>query len=177
VKTETEKAEPVSQEKLDEVIKTKANEATQQVNGRQAKAAELLQAFRDGADIAARKAAAQELLTFKRTAKVSWDKLNISQEIVDTLVEAATMDVPAPTPEPQAPVAEQPAQAAPQGQPEGRREKAQRLLTAVKNTNDDPLGRSNAAKELLAFKKASKIGWDRLGLTQADVNIVTKAAG
>jgi hypothetical protein len=175
----------VEHTKVEDVQQAISDKVAQAANGRQAKAQDLWNTVLSATG-EARKVAAQELLKFKKAAKVSWDKLGINQSQVETLLEVATSDVteaPAPEPEPldltpemQAPAAPQ-AQAAPQGQPEGRKEKATRLLAAVKNTNDDPLGRSNAAKELLALKKSSKIGWDRLGLTQADVDLVTKAAG
>jgi hypothetical protein len=173
-----------------EDLETKVQErAAAATNGRQAQALKLLEVFQSTTDTSHRKLAAQELLTFKRQAKVSWDKLGISQSNVELLLEAATAEtpttLPAPTDVPAAveasaetsePVTEVEPDTAPAPVPanEGRQEKAARLLKVVKAKKG---GKREAAVELLALKKSSKVSWERLGLTQADVDLVTKAAG
>jgi hypothetical protein len=183
---------------VEEVQGAIAEKVAQAANGRQAKAAELWDIVMSSKDAAHRKAAAQDLLKFKKAAKVSWDKLGITQQQVETLLEVATADVTETAPAPGqmnqedqaqqeaavsaiAPVVEavpetEDAAAAPAPAPanEGRQEKAARLLKVVKAKKG---GKREAAQELLALKKSSKVSWERLGLTHADVDLVTKAAG
>lgn len=61
------------------------------------------------------------------------------------------------------------------GRQSGRQQQAQALLDKVLNAKDQP-NLIEAAKALVAFKKAAKVGWDKLGISPAEAQRVLEIA-
>lgn len=128
--------------------------------------------------------AAVNLVTFKKTAKVSWDKLGISLFEAERLEAAAKTEpafeeevneepIPAPVAKPVKkavkpvkPVKAEPAK--PSAAATDRQAKMRGLYSK---------GTKAAAVEALTIKKASKKSWEALGLTKAEGETISKLAG
>lgn len=134
-------------------------------SARQNEAKRLLDLFQNAASLsAARKAAAIELLAFKKKAKVGWAVLGLTNEIGAELLEASTAEVVEPKPKAVKPAAKN-------GKPASKASEAVSLWAKVGK------GNKTAAKELLAFKKKAKKGWEALGLPANAGEVCQKLVG
>lgn len=158
-------------------------------SARQLKARELFELFENATRAVKCNArdvweAAMNLVTFKKTAKVSWDKLGITLFEAERL-ENATKTEPAfeeevneePIP---APVAKPVKKAMKPVKPV----KAEPAKTSAAATDRQAKmrglyskGTKAAAVEALTIKKASKKSWEALGLTKAEGETISKLAG
>lgn len=144
--------------------------------------------------------AAQELLTLKKTSKVSWDSLGIRQVDVERITELATV---APKPGKMSPAAVKKQEktvsaitpvveaipeveeivSAPKSalldgpaKTSGSSVRAKIVADLIEKKDDKKASvasRVQAAKDLLAFRKKAKVSWERLGrpaLTDAELN-------
>lgn len=157
---------------------------------RQAKAEALLQnilAMSSGKD---QQRKAQELIALKKTAKVGWERLGISQataERVIAIAEGKTKVEPA---------AEKPAPAKkvgvkqfnPEATAKAKKPKAPSHLNGVKTGQGTPRERIQdllkggiqsvgAAQAALSLKKKAKKSWEALGVSANDVDHILKLAG
>ena len=135
-------------------------------SGRQQQAEEMLKAVTDAKKQNDQIAAANRLVGFKKAAKVSWERLGI-----DGAMAARIMEIAAKTFEPEvkaAPVKkEKPVKAAP-WKPTGAtpRERIQSYLS-------QPLTKE-IAEAIYREKKAAKKGWDKLGVSDTQLNQLTR---
>lgn len=153
------------------------------LSGRQQKARDLYEIVATASDPATRKKAAQDLLAFKKKAKVSWEALGIldveaSNALAESVKEAPTQletakkvtakapriqapkvvkTAPKPAPEPTEPVV-----AAPISQGTNRKTRLYDL-NKVYTQSEDHAHKVAAARELLAIRKAAKKSWSGLG--------------
>ena len=135
-------------------------------SGRQQQAEEMLKAVTDAKKQNDQIAAANRLVGFKKAAKVSWERLGI-----DGAMAARIMEIAAKTFEPEvkaAPVKkEKPVKAAP-WKPTGAtpRERIQSYLS-------QPLTKE-IAEAIYREKKAAKKGWDKLGVSDTQLDQLNK---
>ena len=135
-------------------------------SGRQQQAEEMLKAVMDAKNQNDQIAAANRLVGFKKAAKVSWDRLGIDEATATRVI-----DIAAKAFEPEvktAPVKkEKPVKAAP-WKPTGAtpRERIQSYLS-------QPLTKE-IAEAIYREKKAAKKGWDKLGVSAAQQNQLTR---
>lgn len=121
---------------------------------------------------------AKDLLHLKLTSKVGWTTLGLLASDAERIEELArltqvsgakkTKATPAPTP---APVKEQASVAKAKG------ERAQKIEAFEKVMKDESLNHSvrfNAGQDLLAFRKRSKVSWERLGRPDLTDDGITK---
>ena len=131
-------------------------------SGRQQQAEEMLKAVTDAKKQNDQIAAANRLVGFKKAAKVSWERLGI-----DGAMAARIMEIAAKTFEPEVKAAsvkkEKPVKAAP-WKPTGAtpRERIQSYLS-------QPLTKESA-EAIYREKKAAKKGWDKLGVSIAQLD-------
>lgn len=108
--------------------------------------------------------AAKKLIAFKKAAKVSWERLGITEKEAQQVIDIADgTHVPEPAPAKK----EKPVKAAP-WKPTGAtpRERIQSCLS-------QPLTKE-IAEAIFREKKAAKKGWDRLGVSSAQLDRLTK---
>lgn len=135
-------------------------------SGRQQQAEEMMQAVMDANNHNDQIAAANRLVGFKKAAKVSWERLGIDESTAARVIDIAAKDF-----EPEvkaAPVKkEKPVKAAP-WKPTGAtpRERIQSYLS-------QPLTKE-IAEAIYREKKAAKKGWDKLGVSNAQLDQLTK---
>lgn len=135
-------------------------------SGRQQQAKKMMQAVMDASNQNDQIAAANRLVGFKKAAKVSWERLGI-----DEATAARVIDIAAKAFEPEAKAApvkkEKPVKAAP-WKPTGAtpRERIQSYLS-------QPLTKE-IAEAIYREKKAAKKGWDKLGVSNAQQNQLTR---
>ena len=135
-------------------------------SGRQQQAEEMLKEVTDAKNQNDQIAAANRLVGFKKAAKVSWERLGI-----DEAMAARIIDIAAKTFKPEAKAApakkEKPVKAAP-WKPTGAtpRERIQSYLS-------QPLTRE-IAEAIYREKKAAKKGWDKLGVSDTQLNQLTR---
>lgn len=142
-------ADPVDPTKvLKTVMKAKEKVAT---NQRQDTAKAMAKAVYEAKmGTAAEVKAAADLIAFKRAAKVSWDKLGLASSIGLSLQDIVDRGVT---------VVETKPITSTEGKPPTRAEQAEALFQAYHKSRSQ-----KDALALLAFKKAAKVGWDKLGL-------------
>lgn len=135
-------------------------------SGRQQQAAEMMKAVMDAKNQNDQIAAANRLVGFKKAAKVSWDRLGIDEamatRVIDIAAKAFEPEVKA------APVKkEKPVKAAP-WKPSGAtpRERIQSYL-------GQPLTKE-IAEAIYREKKAAKKGWDKLGVSDTQLDQLNK---
>lgn len=151
-------------------------------SAREKRAQDLYEVMTKGTTLEHRQAAAQQLLDFKKTAKVGWSKLGfdsdaVANEIKTTLalVEAPKKPAPAPSlkktepvkaaPKPAAkPVAAKAVAEVSAPRPSGRQEEAKRLYNLMSNAKSLD-GKRTAAQALKTFKSKAKVSWLALGLS------------
>ena len=135
-------------------------------SGRQQQAEEMMQAVMDASNQNDQIAAANRLVGFKKAAKVSWERLGIDEKAAARVIEIAAKAF-----EPEAKAApvkkEKPVKAAP-WKPTGAtpRERIQSYLS-------QPLTKE-IAEAIYREKKAAKKGWDKLGVSAAQQNQLTR---
>ena len=135
-------------------------------SGRQQQAEEMLKAVMDAKNQNDQIAAANRLVGFKKAAKVSWERLGIDEATAARVIEIAAKAF-----EPEAKAApvkkEKPVKAAP-WKPTGTtpRERIQSYLS-------QPLTKE-IAEAIYREKKAAKKGWDKLGVSAAQQNQLTR---
>lgn len=138
-------------------------------SGRQQQAEEMMVAVMEAKTENEQIAAATRLVGFKKAAKVSWERLGITEKEAERVIGiAAKTFQPEPAPVKQPAVVKAPA---PKWKPTGAtpRERIQSLLT-------QPLTKE-IAEAILREKKAAKKGWLALGVSDTKVTEVTKVAG
>lgn len=108
--------------------------------------------------------AAKELVAFKKAAKVSWERLGITEKEAQRVIDIAAGSF---TPEPAPVKKEKPVKAAP-WKPTGAtpRERIQSYLS-------QPLTKE-IAEAIFREKKAAKKGWDKLGVSITQLDRLTK---
>lgn len=168
----TPESEKIKPEAIDAIIQDNAKKVAANQSTRQMKAAELFSDFESYSVADLRKRSAQAMLDFKKTSKVSWDKLGIDGHSVARLIEAATqsiVDEPTvePAVEPEAPLEltkkmESPA-------PVSSFAPGSRQLEARKLFQDENFA---ALKEL---KTRAKISWARLGFYDSEIVIINNS--
>ncbi len=135
-------------------------------SGRQQLAEEMMQAVMDASNQNDQITAANRLVGFKKAAKVSWERLGIDEATAARVIEIAAKAF-----EPEAKAApvkkEKPVKAAP-WKPTGAtpRERIQSYLS-------QPLTKE-IAEAIYREKKAAKKGWDKLGVSAAQQNQLTR---
>ena len=136
-------------------------------SGRQQQAEELMQAVMDAPNQNYQIAAATRLVGFKKAAKVSWERLGITEKEAARVIEIASQSF---TPEPPPVKKEKPVKAAP-WKPTGAtpRERIQSYLS-------QPLTKE-IAEAIYREKKAAKKGWDKLGVSPEQEKTILKLAG
>lgn len=144
---------------------------TERKSGRQQQAETLLKAVLEGKTGKVQIQKAKELLAFKKTAKVSWDKLGISESQVASITAIAN-GVEAVAPAAKAPKAKKaaapkPAEKAVSVTTGSPRERIRALITAGIKTN---------ASNIVSIKKAAKKSWSALGVTEAEEKQILSAA-
>jgi len=133
-------------------------------SGRQQQAEELMQAVMDAPNQNYQIAAATRLVGFKKAAKVSWERLGIDEKAAARVIEIASQSF---TPEPPPVKKEKPVKAAP-WKPTGAtpRERIQSYLSR-------PLTKESA-EAIYREKKAAKKGWDKLGVSDTQLDQLNK---
>lgn len=156
IKTPEEKIDAKAQgEAMAEVIKEKAK-----VSPRQQKAQDLMEIIETSKDPGQRFAAALDLIAHKRTAKVSWGALGLSDAQATKAMELSASEAPAPAPAPE-PTPEPETPTTPG--PNGRKQRLFDLNRIYSDTTNSYKLRSEAAQELLAIRKGAKKSWESLG--------------
>lgn len=122
----------------------------------------LVEAFQKAKSDKAKRAAASNLMVFKKNAKKGWDKLGVSAEIAAQVTELV------PVAEPAKPVKE----AKPEPVIPATGTPKERIAAGL---GHKPLTRQ-LALDILQIKKASKKGWSALGVTQAQEKEILKLA-
>lgn len=118
--------------------------------------------------------AAVDLLAFKKSSKVSWASLNVSESMVEEAMQLAS--TPPPVSAPKAP-----AKAKPAPTPKAEVAKAKALaenLAAPTGTRSEiakQLFKSKNWAGLAAHKKQTKVGWEKLGFSGQQIEQLTKA--
>ena len=133
-------------------------------SGRQQQAEELMTAVMQAKNQNEQIAAANRLVGFKKAAKVSWERLGITEKEAQRVIDiAAGSFIPEPAPVKK----EKPVKAAP-WKPTGAtpRERIQSYLS-------QPLT-EEIAEAIYREKKAAKKGWDKLGVSNAQLDQLTK---
>lgn len=144
---------------------------TERKSGRQQQAETLLKAVLEGKTGKVQIQKAKELLAFKKTAKVSWDKLGISESQVASITAIAN-GAEAVAPAAKAPKAKKAAAPKPAEKPTTvttgtPRERIRALITAGIKAN---------ASNIVSIKKAAKKSWSALGVTEAEEKLILSAA-
>lgn len=135
---------------------------TERKSGRQQQAETLLKGVLEGKTGKVQIQKAKELLAFKKAAKVSWDKLGISESQVASITAIAN-GAEAVAPAAKAPKAKKAAPVT-TGSP---RERIRALITAGVKAN---------ASNIVSIKKAAKKSWSALGVTEAEEKQILSAA-
>jgi hypothetical protein len=150
-------------------------------NARQLKARELLTIVQTSTDPQAVYKTAQELVAFKKAAKVGWDRFGFVENEVTELLAIANGPAPVATPAPALTPMAKAAQSLPAPKPvstEGmsRQDKAAALLNVI-NSTAPASERGLAAVNLMALKRTSKVSYEKLGVTisEADLQKIAKA--
>jgi len=133
-------------------------------SGRQQQAEDLMVKVMEAKTQNAQIDAAKELVAFKKAAKVSWERLGITEKEAQRVIDIAEgTHVPEPVPAKK----DKPAKAAP-WKPTGAtpRERIQSYLS-------QPLTKE-IAEAIYREKKAAKKGWDKLGVSNAQLDQLTK---
>jgi hypothetical protein len=147
-------------------------------SAREKRAQDLYEVMSKGTTLEHRQTAAQQLLDFKKTAKVGWSKLGFDSDAVASeikatlaLVEAPKKPTPVPSPKKIEPVKATPKPVAPKAaaevsapRPSGRQEEAKRLYNLMSNAKSLD-GKRTAAQALKTFKSKAKVSWLALGLS------------
>ena len=133
-------------------------------SGRQQQAEELMQAVMDAPNQNYQIAAATRLVGFKKAAKVSWERLGITEKEAARVIEIASQSF---TPEPPPVEKEKPVKAAP-WKPAGAtpRERIQSYLSQSLT--------KEIAEAIYREKKAAKKGWDKLGVSDTQLDQLNK---
>ena len=133
-------------------------------SGRQQQAEELMVAVMQAPNQNEQIAAANRLVGFKKASKVSWERLGITEKEAQRVIDIAAGSF---TPEPAPVKKEKPVKAAP-WKPTGAtpRERIQSYLS-------QPLTKE-IAEAIFREKKAAKKGWDKLGVSNAQLDQLTK---
>lgn len=134
---------------------------TKRKSGRQQQAETLLKGVLEGKTGKVQIQKAKELLAFKKAAKVSWDKLGISESQVASITAIAN-GAESVAPATKAPKAKKAATVT-TGSP---RERIRALITAGIKTN---------ASNIVSIKKAAKKSWSALGVTEAEEKQILSA--
>ena len=141
---------------------------TERKSGRQQQAETLLKAVLEGKTGKVQIQKAKELLAFKKTAKVSWDKLGISESQVASITAIANgAESIAPAAKAKKAAAPKPAEKAAPVTTGSPRERIRALITAGIKSN---------ASNIVSIKKAAKKSWSALGVTEAEEKQILSAA-
>ncbi len=141
---------------------------TERKSGRQQQAETLLKAVLEGKTGKVQIQKAKELLAFKKTAKVSWDKLGISESQVASITAIANgAESIAPAAKAKKAAAPKPAEKAAPITTGSPRERIRALITAGIKSN---------ASNIVSIKKAAKKSWSALGVTEAEEKQILSAA-
>lgn len=162
--------------------------AVQKASGgsaRAKKAAELMTSYTVATEPRVRWLAAKALVDFKKAAKVSWDKLEITPLQADAVMAAAATEP--------LPIQEEVVEVAPRGKV--TKAPAKKPAAVKKPVQEVPVktidrqaelrglmirvakGEKKAAFDALTIKKKSKKSWEALGLTKAEGEKIVKLAG
>lgn len=151
--------------------KTVADQVTEAKSSgsRRERAKALMAKVHDGATTPA-----VELLALKRSSKVGWDKLGISLNEVELIIERAKLSDIKPV-EPLEAVATPPKgeQTAVTKAKNLRQQIIGDLLDKLHDIELDPAIRFNAGQDLIAYRKKSKVSWERLGHPELTDNGIT----
>lgn len=169
---------PVNQKKTSTVDATKvAKEVSERKSRRQQQAETLLNAILQSSVMKVKIQKAKELLAFKKTAKVSWDKLGISEDQVQAITTIANGDARLIDPVVKAPAikkakaankaASKPIEQVVTERVGTPRERIRKLI------ND---GIKANASNIVSIKKAAKKSWSALGVTEAEEKQILSAA-
>lgn len=129
--------------------------ATPAVENRVQKAKRLYDTAMGNADLALQQAAACELLAFRKASKIGWNRLELRDSAAGEM-----QDILDRKPEP---VAEPKKQDRPVIKTEPTRQIAAAELSKLMFTSKSESARKDAAIKLKAFKKTSKVSWEKLG--------------
>ena len=140
-----------------------AKQVAERKTGRQQQAETLLKAVLEGKTGKVQIQKAKELLAFKKAAKVSWDKLGISESQVASITTIAN-GAESVAPAAMAPKAKKAAPVT-TGSP---RERIRALITA---------GVKDNISDIVSIKKAAKKSWSALGVTPAEEALIKQLAG
>lgn len=122
----------------------------------------LIDAFKKAKSDKAKRAAASNIVTFKKNAKKGWDKLGVSEELAKEITELVPLAQPAKPVKEAKPEPVIPATGTPK----------ERIAAGL---GHKPLTRQ-LALDILQIKKASKKGWSALGVNVAQEKEILKLA-
>lgn len=174
IKTAEEKVDENQVRKdVDKLIKITAKGGS----ARQLKAQSFVEVLNSSTDDEHRRKAAQELMAFKKSAKVSWGTLGVDDATVALIQQLTTGELPqvsiasvepAPTVVGAEPAPVEPGTPA----PSGFNRKALAAQLAEKVLKQD----KEAALQLLTLKKKSKVSWETLGISSKIQQLAEKLA-
>ena len=154
------------------VAATKAAQSTP--SPRQVEVQRLLTLIERGSSNAIKYKAGKELRELKTKSKVSWDKLGVPQSVVNAL---STVPYPAKVPDKVKAQPEPKVEAPKAPENESRGDKARRLWANAIDSKLSGNHQKQALEELVKFKKAAKVSWEKLGLYTHSVEAEMKKRG